>query len=68
MSDKEIVAYAKKVVEEKGIRSRSGLANEDSGLYSVLWKRNLLDRVFALIELADEKDAVQQVVNALREF
>jgi hypothetical protein len=55
MSDKELVVFAKKVVEEKGIRSRYGLVKEDRGLYQALWKRKLLDK----IELEDKRRKVR---------
>ena len=45
MTDDELVAYAQKIVDEKGITNRSGLEEEDGGLSAVLRKRKLLDRV-----------------------
>jgi hypothetical protein len=68
MSDDELVAFAKKLLKEKGICSRYRLGCEDLGLYCVLGKRKLRDRVFADIEKDKNIDAVQQVVDALQEF
>ncbi|MBU0533066.1 hypothetical protein KKB44_06255 [Candidatus Micrarchaeota archaeon] len=45
MSDEELVEYAKRFMEEKEINGRKDLWKADSGLYTVLWKRKLLDRV-----------------------
>ncbi|MFH0885328.1 MAG: hypothetical protein V1861_06480 [Candidatus Micrarchaeota archaeon] len=43
MDDSELVAHAKKLIEEKGIGGRKELENADLGLYAVLSKRRLLD-------------------------
>ncbi len=45
MSDEEIVEYVRKVMEENEITGRSELQKADSGLYEVLRKRGLLDKV-----------------------
>jgi hypothetical protein len=45
MSDDELVDFAKKIVEAKEILLRSELHKADSGLYTVLLKRKLLDEV-----------------------
>ena len=47
---------------------RKELEKVDSGLYSVLYKRKLLDQVFAPTDLEQRKEAVQEVVDALRDF
>ncbi len=44
-SDEEIVQYAKKLMEEKGADGREKLQKADSGLYRVLRKRGLFDKV-----------------------
>ncbi|MBU0533061.1 hypothetical protein KKB44_06230 [Candidatus Micrarchaeota archaeon] len=43
MSDKELVGYAKRIIEEKKISGRKELQEVDGSLYNVLLKRNLLD-------------------------
>lgn len=46
MSDEELLNYAKKVVDENGIKSKSELENHDSGLHAVLGRRKLLDKIY----------------------
>ncbi len=45
MSDEEVVGYARKVMNEKGISGRHELDKADRGLYKVLSKRGLLGKV-----------------------
>ncbi len=45
MSDEEVVRYARKIVERKGIRKRDEFQRNYRGIYSALWKRGLLDEV-----------------------
>ena len=45
MSDDEVVAFAKKVMKEKGMRRRGGLQKVDGRLYTALRLRKLMDRV-----------------------
>ena len=45
MSDEEIVAYARRYINENGIKNRKGLYNADNGLYNALRRRKLLDKV-----------------------
>ena len=54
MTDTELLDYAKKIAEEKGIKNRGGLQKADRGLYKVLRKRNLLDEVIP--EKREERD------------
>jgi len=68
MSDEEIVAFAKKLMDEKGINGRYELQREDRGLYKVLHRRNIISRVFAPIENERKQQAVQQVFDAMKEF
>lgn len=52
MNDDELVAYAQRIIDEKGIRrSRKELASTDNGLYLTLLKRKLGGR----IKLAGDK-------------
>lgn len=68
MSDDEIVEFTKKFIDEKGITREKELQKADSGLYTVLRRRNLISRVFAVIEAARTDEAVQQVFDGLKEF
>jgi len=45
MGDEQIVGIARKLIEVKGILNREGLRRADRGLYGILWKRKLLDRI-----------------------
>ena len=45
MSDRQIIEFAEKVMKEEGITGRKELRNIDSGLYTILSKRNLLDKI-----------------------
>ena len=67
-TNNEVLAYARKFVEERGIRSRKELEKADEGLYTVLRKRRLLDRAFADIESAQHRDAVEGVLGAMETF
>ncbi len=51
MSDEEIIGFARRVMEEKGISGRKELENADRGLYIVLWKRKLLAKIGFEIQL-----------------
>jgi len=68
MSDDELVAYAKRFVEEHGINTRSELRDMDRRLSAVLRRRNLHDRVFSDIEETRTRDARLKVVEALEKF
>ncbi len=68
MSDEEIVEFARKVMEEKGIIGRNELQKSDSGLYSALRKRGLLDRTFAQVEQQRTDQARDAVIDALTKF
>jgi len=68
MSDDEIVEFAKRAMEEKEIGSRKELENTDGGLYNVLWRRGLLDSVFANIEKQRTDQARDAVIDALTKF
>ncbi len=68
MSDDEIVEFARKRMEEKGITGRNDLDKADSGVYSILKRRKLLDRVFAQLDQKREESARQDVIDALDAF
>jgi hypothetical protein len=68
MSDKEILSLARKLVSERSIRRKVELKKADHRLYDTLCRRNLITTVFREVEKREETRAVQQVVNALKEF
>jgi len=68
MTDKEIIKYAKTYVEKNAIKNRRGLAKADMGLYTILWRRNLLSAVFSDIEKSRKIEGIKQVVDAMKEF
>ncbi len=68
MSDEEVVEYARRVMEENGITGRKELITTDSGLYQVLRRRGLLDRVFALVDQERNENARDAVIDALEAF
>jgi len=68
MRDDELVNYSKRFMEERTITRRTGLRKADNGLYNVLLRRNLLDRVFRNIERLRLRDARLKVVEALERF
>ena len=68
MNDEELTAYAKMFLNEKGIGSRFGLQKVYGGLYNVLHHRNLLDQVFAPFEQQKRKQALDEIVEAVRSF
>ncbi len=43
--DDEVIDFARKSIEEHGFRNKKELSETDSGLYSILSKRKLLDKV-----------------------
>lgn len=67
-SNEELIAHAKKFIEERGIESRYGLVKADLGLYHVLRDRELLDAVFRELETSRQTNAIRAVVRALDEF
>ncbi|MBU0533063.1 hypothetical protein KKB44_06240 [Candidatus Micrarchaeota archaeon] len=68
MSNDEIVEYAKGFMREERIKKRRKLRNANNGLYSALWRRKLLDRVFSSIDQSRRREAILQVVEAMEEF
>lgn len=67
-SDRELLEYARRQIEEMGIRGRHWLEKADSGLYQALRYRKLLDAVFSRAESENRKDAVDAVINAAETF
>ncbi|MFH1684882.1 MAG: hypothetical protein ABH983_01110 [Candidatus Micrarchaeota archaeon] len=68
MSDGKLVEFAKSIVKEKRITERNELQKADSGLYTILRKRGLLDHVFGQIEQQKTDNARQDVIDALTKF
>ncbi|MBU0533065.1 hypothetical protein KKB44_06250 [Candidatus Micrarchaeota archaeon] len=69
MSDEEIVEYARKFMEEKGISGRTELSMVDRGLHNVLKRRGLLDEVGFEDKRKDWKVmSDEEIVRYAREF
>jgi len=68
MGDEELVAFTKKTMKENRISGRNELQRVDWGLYKALLKRKLLDRVFAPMEKARQRQADDEVIRVLEEF
>ena len=68
IGDDEIVAYAQGFISEMRIMNRNELKKKDMGLVAVLRKRKLLDQVFAPIEQANKRRALDEIVEAVRKF
>lgn len=65
MTDDEIIEYAKGVIEEHRIETKSQLHSIDQGLWQVLRKRKLLDEIFVEIEAQRETDSNQQAAEEM---
>jgi len=68
LNDREVIEIARKVIEEKEINRRSELENADSGLYSVLLRRDLVDLAFAGRDQQKNEEARDAVIDALEAF
>ncbi len=68
MSDEEIVEFASQVIQEKAITKACELDEADSGLYSILRRRKLIDSVFAYLEKQRDDRARDAVMDALESF
>jgi hypothetical protein len=68
MSDRELVAFAIRFIEENEIRKRGSLKDLDSGLHHVLGKRGLMGKVFSKVELQGENEGLLELFEALDEF
>ena len=68
MNNNDIVEFAKKVIHNEGISGRYELNKHDSGLYSILNRRRLINRVFAHIDLQRIDNARNAVIDALEAF
>lgn len=66
--DEELIAYTKRFISENGIKTRSGLPERNTGLYSALCKRKLLDRAFSDLERQNNLAGLQEIVQALEQF
>jgi len=71
-TDEEVLEFAAAFIEKAGITKRSGINDSDPGLYLILRKRGLLDRLFLPIERSREseerKKGLEQIAEALDEF
>ncbi|MFH1684883.1 MAG: hypothetical protein ABH983_01115 [Candidatus Micrarchaeota archaeon] len=68
ISDEEIIEYTRKLMEEKGANSRGGLRSLDEGLYTTLYRRGLLDCVFAHVDQQKTDNARDAVIDALTKY
>jgi hypothetical protein len=75
MDDNEVVSFARGFIRKNGIASRTALKDADAGLHAILFRRRLLDRVFAAIEkskcVVRERELVEglrQAADAMAEF
>jgi hypothetical protein len=68
MPDDDLVRHAQRIVAEKGICERKGLRMLDLGLFSILYRRNLLHRVFAPVEGESKKQALRAIKKATEGF
>jgi hypothetical protein len=71
-SDSDLVEYAQEYVDREGINKRIEMYRKDSGFYQALYKRKLLDLVFAEIEQS-KVDAglirgLSQAADAMEQF
>ncbi|MCX6773939.1 MAG: hypothetical protein NTY68_02990 [Candidatus Micrarchaeota archaeon] len=68
MTDNELVKYAQKYIKDNDIANSSGengLKEINSGLYGTLYKRKLLNRVFAPIEADQKRQAEDEIEKQL---
>ncbi len=68
MSDEELVEFARKLMEERGVSSKGELKKTDNGLYLVLRKRRLIDQAFSQREQQRNDRARDAVIDALTKF
>ena len=67
MADDELVGYAKEVIANKGIASRTMLEKNDCPLYKELCKRGLVDRVFNEIYAEQAQLQEDRLLSDIRE-
>lgn len=68
MTDEELLSHAKGFIKSRGIGTMQELMEADMPLYGVLLYRKMLKRAFADVKGAEERRALQQVVQAIGEF
>ena len=67
MSDDQLIQYTRAFISEKGIVSRTELSKSDGGLYFIILKRDLIDRIFAPIEQVQEQARKAELDRQLKE-
>jgi hypothetical protein len=65
MNDEELVGFARKFVGEREITGRAELKKADSGLYTTLGKRKLIDAVFVPIEQKKKDELFSRLSEAV---
>ncbi|MBU0528047.1 hypothetical protein KKE92_06195 [Candidatus Micrarchaeota archaeon] len=68
MSDEEIICHTRKVMKENAITRRNELKDFDSGLYSILMRRKLINRTFLHTDQQQKDKARDAVIDALEAF
>lgn len=68
MSDNEIVDYVENLMRMGKIASKNDLNIADSGAYTILRKRGLLDQVFSQIEEQKDSSGLHEISEAMGEF
>ncbi len=68
ISNEEILKITRKIIEENEIDTRNKLEKVDSGLYTILKKKGLLDIIFAPIDQQKTDRARDAVIHALSAF
>lgn len=68
MMVEEIAFYAQEYIKENDVHRKTDLYKADSGLYSALRTRKLLDSVFSSIESDKQSNALTDIIDSVREF
>jgi len=67
-SDAELLDFARRHLEDNGIKGRKGLEDSYKRLYDVLRRRGLIDAAFSGLERLGHMEAVEGVLDALDSF
>jgi len=68
MGNRALIAYAKQSIRDRRVAGRAELSRVDGGLYYVLSRRGLLDKVFRELELNNHRNSVECVIDAVESF
>lgn len=67
-ADNELIAHAQRLIHEGDISSKNDFRRMDDGLFQAIYVRGLGDAVFMGLERTKEREALREVVAAVREF